>query len=1364
MFFRQPRGPNCPLVISLGICCALFAHVASGQHRNLLRLVDIGIEQGLSSYQVTALLEDRLGFLWIGTTDGLNRYDGYAITQYRAEGGAQRRISDNYINALYETRDGKIWIVSQRNVDIYDPISDSFRRLEEISASAGVVFLPSISEAHGSVWIGSNNGLFRFDAEGKSIAHYSSRENGSGALQSGLITAITTDGAGNLWVATAGGLQRYNAKVDAFVDAPKPLAVDSNVTDPGIVYALYTDGEGTVWIGMDGYIHAWQPGTASVDSFRLPVPAVTAPGQAEVISIEAYEQGSMLIGTAELGLFALYPASNTWHRYVHGEAETSLTNNTITALLWSRGGILWIGTWNGLSYQGLQQPFTTLIDGRVNAVHIDHDPRFVWVGTLGEGLFRLDLETGQRRRYQLDPSDATSLAHNDIWSLEVDHEGILWVATANGGLNKFNADTESFTRFRHADSTGLQDDRLYSVVEDATGRLWIGTLGAGVGLMDKSVNTFKHYRFDPTDTLSVQHYSVWPIHQDRHGRMWLGTVGGGLERFERAGGYFTHFQTDSNDTTSISGSRILTINEDSAGNLWVGSMGAGLNRYDEVDNRFIRFDENDGLPHNNIVCILPGQGESLWIATLEGLSHYDPTRASRFINYFDRDGLPTNTFQSNACHQGPDGRLYFGTERGLVAFYPEQISPKEARSVRLTGFELFNKPAFMDTSITHKRIIKLPHDKNFVTFRFSALDFSSSEKSMFAYKLDGLDENWISVKGQNAAGYPGLLPGRYMFNVKGATGNGLWSSETSSVQLVILPPIWQTRGAFTLYGMLGLLFVFGISRVYLRWQHNRLEKEALERDAVRLAQLANDKMRFFANISHEFRTPLTLIMGPLTHLIERHNTVSKEELRTAHHMMLRNSQRLLRLINQILALTRFESNKPVLKVRERDLVAFVRDTVQAFQPLAEAYNLILTASFPPQPIPIYFNPDAMEHILANLLSNALKFTPESGTVHVALQDASDRIIIVFKDTGPGIGIEYIDDIFKRFYQVDDSATRSYEGTGIGLALVQEMVALHHGEVSVESELGVGSTFFVKLWKGSSHFASNQIVPDRDELTHENAMFAESHGMMPSFYPTETMVGSKEPVNDDLEATTVLVVEDNADMRLFLHGIFSGYYRVLEASHGLEGLEQARKHLPDLIVADVMMEEMNGIELCRSLKNDPMTASIPVLIHSARASEKDILEGLDTEVDGYLVKPALPSIIRAQVRNLIGQRRRLREQFLAGTFPVQKPERERESRELSFLREKIHQNMSDPAFNVQALAEACNMSYASIYDLIKKELNVTPVELLRVARLEAAAELLRSGAGNVSEVAYGVGFDSLSYFGKRFKEHFGTPPSRYMKAF
>ena len=1324
----------------------------------------LSIEDGLTSNAITALLEDQDGFLWIGTLDGLNRYDGYSIETYRAEDVIDHRLSDNFINTLFEDRAGFIWIGHQLGVDLYNPVTATLQpvKLEGASADGTNSFNAlAIEEAHGAIWVGTAQGLLRIDLVSHAVLLYKHDALQPFTLNHDVITALEVDTSGTLWVATAAGLSTYDEQNDRFVHYDAP---DQELLNNGTIRSLFLDSAGVMWLGGPGFLGKWNSNSESFDAYDLK----NNNRNVEVISITADSPQTLWLGTSDSGLFLFHKADKSWIQVKHSDNKlNSLANNTVTSSLISRSGVRWIGTWNGLNYIKPEQPFKTQLEGRINAIHVDTDPDILWVGTIASGLFRLHTKTGEQEQFINNPGDSSSLGDNDIWAIEIGAEGDVWLATGGGGLNKFSPSTRTFERFM-TDPTqpgSIRGNLLYSVLDDHQGQLWVGTAGAGLNVLEKSTSVFTHYPHVPADSQSLGYYSVWPLFKDKKSRMWLGTVGGGLDLFDATTNTFKHFRHDPDDPLSISSNRVLTIEDDSDGRLWLGTMGGGLNLFDEQENQFIHYTNQDGLAHDNIVCILSGRDNTLWIATLNGLTYFNPASDNRFVNFYETDGLPSNTFQTNACHKGPDGRFYFGTAHGLLSFLPSEIIPRSPPTVRLTAFELFNEPVLLDSSITHKKFIELPYDKNFVAFRYSAFDFANAENSVYSYQLEGLDKDWVFANDQRYISYPNLTPGQYIFRVKATNGNRVWGLEEASVQLVITSPPWKTPWAYTLYVLSGILLLMALAFSFTRWQRQKFERDNLLQHANRLAQLDKDKTRFFANISHEFRTPLSLIIGPLLTIIEDKAPLSKVALQSHLQIMLRNSERLLRLINQILDLTRLEANYLKIKASSQDLNAFIQNTILAFSPLADTYKLRLSSSLPDTPCFVYFDEEYMEHVVSNLLSNAMKFTPSGGRVHVTLKEEPSTVVLQIEDTGCGIPTEELGHIFKRFYQIDNTSTRKRDGAGIGLALAKEIVELHAGQISVTSEVGSGSKLTVRLLKGKDHLSPDQIIERvilDSPLDHSNLVITHqlSQERVFDIIPQTAHINNKDTEYSE-DTTRVLIVEDNAEMRSLLRSILAPSYHVIEADNGCTGLEKARHELPDLIVADVMMDKMNGLELCKELKKDTMTSCIPVLIHTARASEKDILEGLRREADDYVIKPASPAIIRARVHNLIKQRRRLREQFNAGLFPVKKPNYPAESRVLKKIRAVMQENLSDPAFNIESLAKQCNMSYSAVYDHIKKEFNKPPSELLRTMRLESAAELLRNEKGNVSEIAYAVGFESLSYFGKRFREHFGMTPSNYL---
>ncbi len=1334
-------------------------------------------QDGLPSAAVTSLGQGRDGFLWVGTLDGMGRYDGYDIKAFRHDAGDSTTLSDNYLNirALYEDQTGRRWIGTRLGLNGFDPATEQMRRYRHDPADDRSLSHDNVLAIHqtrrGVLWIGTEEGLNQFDPATDGFARYRHDPQDPASLSADGVTALAEDQAGRLWVGTRHGLNRYDPDEGRFTRYYRDTDMLPGLTDDD-VFALHVDRAGFLWVGTwGGGLFRINLTTEHVTAYpHVPDDPRSLPHNIVTVITED-RRGAIWVGTWGGGLARLAPQTGAFERYAYDlDDERGLADNRVTAILEDRTGVLWVGTYDGLNRSLVHRPFHTytyqpyhqagLSHPKASQVYAGQDGA-LWIGTLGGGLNRVDRATGAVTVYRHDPRDPNSLSHDEVTALWEDDDGALWAATLGGGLNRLNPVTGAFTHYQHdpTDPANRGRDRIYAAYQDTDDRVWIATVFQGLAAFDPATERYQYYTHDPADPQSLSADMVWPLFEDADGALWIGTIGGGLNRLDRATGVFTRYQHDPEDPHSLSGDRVVTITEDAGGALWIGTMGEGVNQFDRATGRFRAYTMADGLPHNDVACILPDHRGHLWIGTVGGLARFDP-HLEQFTRFGTADGLPDADFYFNACDRTPRGELVFGTMQGAVLFHPDSLQGVfHPPAVALTGFDVFNQPARLDSAITHARLIERPHDQHFVAFHYAALDFRAPSQHQYTYKLEGLDTDWVVSGARRYASYPNLAPGRYVFRVRTLDNQGNRGAPEASVRLVILPAWWQTGWAYLLYALGFVLLVVG----FIRWRAGRLRRQHLEEHARRMAALDKAKSRFFSNISHEFRTPLTLILGPIKSALADEYGPLSEPLRAQHAMMLRNGERLRRLINQILDLARLEAEQTHLAARRQDLAHFVEKTTLAFVPLAERYHLKLTCDAE-GPCWIYFDADALEKVLTNLLSNALKFTPAAGQVQVSVQEHEDEAEIAVTDTGCGIAPDKLPRLFDRFYQADETATRRQEGTGIGLALAKELVALHGGTMGVTSTVGRGSTLTVRLRKGRRHLAPDQLV-DEHEAAAPPPLPRATNGQpaVPAPPPParEDSLPETATSEDADDQTTILVVDDNADIRRYVRSMLESTYRVLEADDGKQALDRARKALPDLIVADVMMPEMGGFALCRHLGEDPQTDCIPVVFLTARATLEDELEGLGAGAVDYITKPFEADVLRARVRSLLALQHRLRDRFAASSGEATQ-EALPPSAFARRVRQVIEEHLHEEAFTVPMLAEAVGLSYSRLHARVTEECEMSPSHLIRTIRLERAAGLLRNREGNISEIAYAVGFNSLSYFNRRFREHFGMTPSAYVE--
>ena len=1364
-------------------------------------------EDGLATNAVNTMLQDSKGFLWFGTDAGLHRYDGYHFTLYQADPDDPHSLSSDQVLALYEDREDGLWVGTAGGLHRFDRATEQFTSYRHdpnkpFSLSDDVVSVLR-EDRQGVLWVGTGEGLNRFDRATERFTSYRHDPGDPRSLSSNRVTVIYEDQSGALWIGTGetGVLHRFDRDAEAFtrylvhdLTASSPAAPASppaSFSDRA-VHALYEDREGVFWIGT------WRAGLYRFDRDRQTVTHYRHdpddPGSlgSNYISVIEEDPNGMLwlgsvVGLAPWGSHGLTrydPRSDTFTRISFDPTDPDgFHGRWVRAITVDRAGTLWVATSdNGINKLDLSTrrftiyPYTphderNLQPDGVWAISESRDGA-LWIGT-DEGLDRVDRATGRLTHYAHDPNDPGSLSHLQVKCLLEDRDGVLWVGTWGGGLNRFDRETETFTHYRHDpnDPTSLSSDLVDGLLEDRDGVLWVGTWSgpAGLNRFDRETETFTRYAHDPHDSTSISSNFVSALLEDRQGALWMGVEG--LSRLDRTTGQFTRYLQDE---------LVYTVYEDPAGRLWAGGN-RGVYLVDGERGTVASFNRKIGLPQPaSVMGIVGDEHGNLWIAK-NGIIRFDPeTGAVR--TYGLADGLPSLVFNRTAYAQSARGELFLGSDGGVVAFYPEHVRDNAyVPPIVLTDFSLTGASASaeegapLQVHVSAAESITLSYNQNDVTFAFAALNFRNAEKNRYAYRLEGYDNAWREVGTQRTATYINLPPGTYRFRVKGSNDDGLWNEEGATIRLTITPPFWKR---WWFYGLcIGAFLAVMVGSYRLRVRHLKqrqhelarqvhartrelaLEKQKTEAQAEKLQEMDHLKSRFFTNISHEFRTPLTLILGPLHDaLVGADGTLGKQQLR----MMQRNGLRLQRLINQLLDLSKLEAGRMPLHARPRNVTAFLRGLVQSFASLAERRHITLQYHAEDETLLLYFDADKLEKVISNLLSNAFKFTPAGGRIRVDVRDVEDEkgqaVGIRVQDTGPGIPAEELPYIFDRFHQVNGSATREHEGTGIGLTLAKELVERHGGTISAESKVDAGTTITIWLPQGKAHLAPEDLIEEKEAEAPDGAT-----------PPAGSWPAAAEESRDDgrraappSHAPIVLIVEDNADVREYLKSHLVALYRVEEAADGVEGLEKTRALRPDLVISDVMMPRMDGYALCRAIKTARPLSHIPVVLLTARADEESTVEGLETGADDYLHKPFSAAELLVRVENLIEIRRVLRQRFSRGVVlrPADVYVSSEEEAFIEQVRAVIEVEMANSAFTVDVLADAMALSPRQLQRKLRALTRLSPSGLIRSMRLERAAQLLEQRAGNVSDVALAVGFRDAKYFSRLFRQAFGVLPSEY----
>ena len=1352
------------LLIVVAQAQGLFAQ--TGQYR----FSHLDISQGLSNSQVKCFLKDSQGFVWIGSISGLNRYDGSVVKVFRNNPADTTTLADNDMFKLFEDPDGNIWVTTYVGIDIYNPATESFissrdAMLRKYGIKEGII-TDIVKDNKQNYWfIHASEGLYKYTRAAGKAVHIPQSETDTTRISASPVSSVADDHAGNLWVMHRDGvLEKLDIKTNQVIYRNHSLK--NRLPGELFSYYLMVDSANDVWIYLTDNntrgVFLFNARTKTITSFRKNSGDVKL--NTDIVRGVVEDNKGLIWVATDHGGVNLIDKKDFSVRYIlhNQEDEKSLSQNSIQTIYKDRDGFIWIGTYKrGANYyhddvirfelyrhengNDASLPFND-----INSFAEDNHGN-LWIGTNGGGLICYDRRNDRFIRYLHNPNDPSSLSTNVIVSLCFDSYGKLWIGTYYGGLNCF--DGHKFIRYKHSDNPGsLSDDSIWEIMEDSQHQLWIGTLTKGVDIFDRDTETFRH--FPPGGVHSVHSTYIPSIIEDTEHNVWIGT-GYGMDFYDRNTGGFTHFLNDVNNKNSLSHNSVMSLLDDGKGTIWIGTK-EGLNLFNKKSKSFRVLREEDGMAHNTVTTILKDNADNLWLGTPNGLSYLQIIRddagniaSLKFKNYDEADGLQGMQFNDGAAFKTKKGELVFGGANGFNLFRPEDIHINEAKpEVKFTGLQVFNREVkigeeingnqILHTSITQAKEITLKHSDNVFSIEFSAVSFYLPAKCRYKYILEGFNKDWLFTDGRSRRlTFTNLDPGEYTLRVKASNNDGVWNDEAAALKIVVLPPFWKTRTAFLLYILIVMAALLLTRRLIQQRERLKYAIEQERQESLRMHELDMMKLKFFTNVSHEFRTPLTLILTPVEKLMK----AAREDERTQFQLIHRNAKRLLNLVNQLLDFRKLEVQEIKFIPFEGDIIRFIRETTFSFSDLSEKKDIRLDFKTSVESLETIFDQDKLEKILLNLLSNAFKFTPEHGSVEVVLRELyhehSKWLEIKVKDTGIGIPADKQEKIFERFFQNDLPRSMVNQGSGIGLSITKEFVRVHGGSLMVQSEEGKGSCFSIQ-------------IPLR-EVLHEGNTIPDIEAVM--LIPDD---------NNQINVPTLLLVEDNEDFRFYLKDNLRLGYRIAEARNGKEAWTQALATLPDLIVSDIMMPEMNGIEFCRKVKQDTRTSHIPVILLTARTAEEQKMEGFETGADDYITKPFNFEILQSRIRNLIHQRELFQKDF------HKQIEVKASSVNIVSLDEKliqraikcVEQNISDTGFSVEGLSHELGMSRVHLYKKLLALTGKSPIEFIRVIRLQQAAQLLEKSQLTVSEVAYRVGFNNPKYFTKYFKEEYKVLPSAY----
>lgn len=1336
----------------------------------------ISITDELVNNEVTSIIQDKNGFIWFGTRGGLQRFDGYEMKLLKNDFGKGSNLLSQSIEVLQNGKQHTIWIGTKSgglssydlktgkifnypnnnpnttgfNADYILSILDTDSEKVLVGTWKGFQYLNKKTgefkivnsvwktfdiqpDGDKGYWLATNSGLKHLNQYLVNDVSYNFGINNIN------ITSIVNDKATNsLWLGTWNeGLLQFNLSTKAFKNYRHQKNNDASLSSNN-TYRILLDSKGTLWVGTwGGGLNRFNSNTESFEKIHLGIPGIYTNDNQIILTIQEDPSGLLWIGTDGTGVFKFNLKQKKFSNIGYENRKTSLLEST-----------------------------------HVLSVYVDPFNK-LWLGTKGGGI-----------QYSTDRSRFTKIkiADNEVSNAQtlpyesrsfLQDGNYLWVCTNKGLIRILNKGqtTGAYDVFVPVlkDSTTIGGKKTTQIVKDSSGRIWVGTQESGLSYItgyDKANKPlFKNYLPAYGVKGALQNERVSCLLVDSKKRLWIGTYKG-LHLYQPATDQFKVFIQGNESKNSISNNTILCLAEDKFGNIWAGTQ-YGLNKitgYDGEKLAVTSYTTKEGLPSDYVHAVIPDQKGNIWASTNKGIIRFNQSNNS-FAVFDKRDAVQSIVFSENASCKDRNGRFYFGGLEGLTYFFPDSIQISQFHPpIYFTNLTVNNIPYEFGSGKTDSTILKKPfyetdsitlsHKENIFSVEFAALDYHAPDKNEYMYKLEGLNDEWVYAGNNRLVSFTNLQPGTYKLKVKATNSDKRWNPAAHELTIKILPPPWKTWWAYSIYiavfiFLLWLTRYLGLRQVALK---NQLTLSKLARQQEN--KLADFKERLFTNISHEFRTPLTLILGPLDDLLQRKNIDTSVE--KSLRLIQKQSKRMLRMVNQLLDFQKAEAGSLKLSLQPGEIVSFCHDIYILFND--EANRRAINYTFNPQEKYLSFNFDhnKLEIIVFNILSNAFKFTPNGGSISVSVKKKADLSCeISIKDTGSGIPPNEIDRIFDRFYRGRAEDATTISGTGIGLSFVKELTTLHGGTIVAESDGINGSLFTVTL---PPNTISDSLLNIPAEPLNHNGENIETT------LNSDSMREENDQMKQEQDQPIILVVEDESDMLQYVYEILSPSFKVITATNGREGIEKALETIPDLIVSDVMMPEVDGIELCRKLKSDKDTSHIPIVLLTALSDMAHHVQGIREGADVYLPKPFNSQLLLVHIQNLINSRNTLKELYAkrillgTGTFEIKTFEEEF----LAKLMKLVEENISNSNFNNDDLASLMFMSRSTFYRKLKAVTGMSGNEFIRTARLNYAAKLLESGKYSVTEAAYEAGFNDIKYFRKRFQEQFSVSPSEYKK--
>lgn len=1298
---------------------------------------NFSVADGLPSGTVRAILQDDKGYLWFGTKNGLSRFDGYQFKNFQFKENQKGILGNNFIHCITRIDSVNLWVGTENGVYILNLETEYFSLF---TPTEGKTIFDILKDRSGNIWLASRlNGLYLFSPSSGEIKQFTFTGKRN-SVSSNHTTRLEQDSEGNIWIGYFGsGVDVYNTSTNLF----KSLRSDNSNLSNNFITAIHKGVDGVMWVGtMNGGLCKWLKTEQRFKVYR-------AGGEGTlkddiVRTIKQTTPDKLYVGT-EKGLNVLDLATEKFSVYSNKSNDVfSISDNAVYSIYADRSGIVWAGTFfGGVNYFKeknsafeLYYPTgeTNSLSGRAVSCFLEDKPGKYWVGTEDGGLHYFDATTKQFQKYPV-TANQQKLSYHNVHSLLRDKSGNVWIGIFAGGVNVLNPVTGAVTYFknRQGDTSTLISDNIFSLYQDKDDIIWVGT-DRGLCRYNVATNSFS---IIPTEGLL--NTIIYDMYEDNGKTIWVATHNNGLLRMDKRTNAVQKIKSSSGTPLS----KVICLFDDAHGYLWIGTDGRGLYRYNYKTEELKPYTGNGKIAANIIYGITGDDNGNLWFTSNNGLYSLH-LQTEKIKHYTTQDNLQGKQFNYKALYKARNGNLFAGGIEGFNIINPSAVEQTNASIiVAVTNFQLFNKDVLPDSTgsglqkqINYTSSLTLKHDQSVMSFEYAGLGFAVTDKLQYAYKMEGFDPDWNFVGAERKATYTNLPPGTYTFKVKATADESNWNVPEKTIRIIIKPPFYKTTFAYIIYVLLLVIAVYAAykySAAYIRRQ-NQLKVERMKNKEEQ--EFYARKIEFFTVMAHEIRTPLSLIIAPLEKLItlKKWDKTETEQL----HIMEENAERLMDLVNQLLDFRRIESDAYEIKKEKVEVVSLVQSVYSRFSSIPYQKNIEFTLTTKTSSLLMDVDPEVLNKILSNLLINAFKFARKKVAIVIeevnGQEDELAFLHVRVEDDGIGIPGENLQHIFKKFF-TSSSGSHQYHNlgsSGIGLALAGSLVEKHGGRLLVESREGVKTIFTLEL---------------PVEKISEAA--------------TATTVAHDDTVDG---LATVLVVDDDAALLNFIaESLRAENYKVLKAQNGKEALAITEKQSIDMVLSDVMMPEMNGIEFCREIKSNVEHSHIPFVLLTAKSNSEAEIEGIESGADAYISKPFKWKHVLAVVKNLLESRENLRKRFSeqpnteAEVLTTNRQDKEFIEKVVAIIRERI----IDPQLSVEELSKDLSISRSNLHKKLKSMSGMSPNELIRLVRLKQAAKLLTSGEHNISEVAYMTGFSSPSYFSKCFLQQFNMTPRDYM---